>query len=296
MTAPERPAWVPERLYPFRDHWLPIDGHQVHYIDEGSGPTLLMLHGQPTWSFLYRDIVKELRDSFRCVAVDYPGFGLSTAAAGYGFTPAEHAHVVERLVLELDLRGAAPIVQDWGGPIGLWVAGRHPDRFAGLVIGNTWAWPVDDDKAKRRFSKVFGGPVGSFLTRTVQPFVNVMIQGGIKKRKVTPEMKAAYRGPFPTAASREPQVVFPRAITAGRDFLLDVASGLPKLRDKPVLIVWGDRDIAFRARDLARFQELFPSQRTVMLAGAGHFIQEDAADEIAAAVRTWWREEIEGDV
>jgi haloalkane dehalogenase len=116
-----------------------------------------MLHGNPTWSFLYRDLIKGLRDRYRCIAPDYPGFGLSRAPAGYGYRPAEHAGVIERLILELDLTGATMMVQDWGGPIGFAAATRHPDRFAAFGIGNTWAWPKSD-LATQFFSRVMGGP------------------------------------------------------------------------------------------------------------------------------------------
>jgi haloalkane dehalogenase len=145
MSPRTRPRWLTRQLYPFEDRWMEIDGHTVHYVDEGRGPVLLLLHGNPTWSFLYRDIIRRLRDSFRCVAVDYPGFGLSTAGAGYGFTPREHSAVLEKLFLALDLRDVTPVVQDWGGPIGLGLAGRQSDRISALVIGNTWAWPADGD-------------------------------------------------------------------------------------------------------------------------------------------------------
>ena len=133
------PAWLDRQRYPFTSHYLDVNGNRVHYVDEGAGPVLLLLHGNPTWSFLYRDIIMGLRERFRCVALDYPGFGLSTAAPGYGYTPAEHAAVVEQFITTLDLSGITMMVQDWGGPIGLGVAGRHPERLAALVIGNTWA-------------------------------------------------------------------------------------------------------------------------------------------------------------
>src|SRR5688572_26839324 len=115
--APARPDWVPGELYPFESRYRDVAGARIHYIDEGSGRPLLLLHGNPTWSFAYRDIVRGLRDRYRCIAVDYPGFGLSQAPPGYGFTPAEHAGVLERLVLDLDLVGVTLMVQDWGGPI-----------------------------------------------------------------------------------------------------------------------------------------------------------------------------------
>src|SRR5919198_2024713 len=131
---PARPTWVPDELFPFESRYADVSGSRVHYIDEGSGPPLLLLHGNPTWSFLYRDVVKALRDRYRCVAVDYPGFGLSSPRPGYRFTPAEHADVIEQLVVRLDLRDATMMVQDWGGPIGFAVATRHPERFAAFVI------------------------------------------------------------------------------------------------------------------------------------------------------------------
>lgn len=113
-----RPGWFDEALLPFPSHWMQIDGHDVHYLDVGTGPTLLMLHGNPTWSFLYRRMIPELADRFRCVALDYPGFGLSTPRAGYGFTAREHADVVTAFVRALDLNDATPVMQDWAGRSG----------------------------------------------------------------------------------------------------------------------------------------------------------------------------------
>ena len=101
----DRPSWVPEDLYPFESRYVDVPGARVHLVDEGDGPPLLLLHGNPTWSFLYRGIIKGLRDRFRCLAVDFPGFGLSKPPPGYGFTPAEHARVLEQLVLALELSG-----------------------------------------------------------------------------------------------------------------------------------------------------------------------------------------------
>lgn len=134
----ERPAWAPRELYPFETRVEAVAGARVNLVDEGAGPPLLMLHGNPTWSFLYRELVRGLRDRFRCLAVDLPGFGLSAPAPGFGFTPAEHAEVLEALVAQLDLRDVTMMVQDWGGPIGFAVATRHAERFRAFVIANTW--------------------------------------------------------------------------------------------------------------------------------------------------------------
>ena len=286
QTTGARPEWVPETLYPFEDRYAEIGGARVHYVDEGSGPPLLLLHGNPTWSFLYREIVRGLRDRYRCIAVDYPGFGLSTAAPGYGFTPAEHAGVVDQLVVQLDLQGATMMVQDWGGPIGFAVATRHPDRFAGFVIGNTWAWPKSDP-GTQVFSRLMGGPIGGYLILRRNAFVERIIPSNVKRRELPAEVMEAYRGPFPTPQSRRPMHVFPREILGSRPFLAEIERGLPALRDRPALIVWPTKDVAFRDRERARWEELFPNHRTVTLEGAGHYIQEDAPEEIVAAIRDW---------
>ena len=282
----EIPQWVPRHLYPYESRYLEVGGARVHYVDEGSGPTLLLLHGNPTWSFLYRDVIKGLRDDYRCVALDYPGFGLSTAPAGYGFTPAEHARVVEHFVAELDLRDATMMVQDWGGPIGFAAATRNPDRFARFVIGNTWAWPKSDP-GTQVFSRFLGGPIGKRLILGRNLFVERIIPRGVRRKKLAPEVMDAYRGPFPTPESRVPTWVFPREILRSRPFLGEVEAGLAKLTDRPALIVWPTKDVAFRDAERKRWEELFADHRTVPLEGAGHYIQEDAADEIVAAIRAW---------
>jgi haloalkane dehalogenase len=281
-----RPAWVPDELYPFESHYADVAGSRVHYIDEGSGPPLLLLHGNPTWSFLYRDIVKGLRDRYRCIAVDHPGFGLSSPAPGYGFTPAEHADVLEQLVLRLDLADLTMMVQDWGGPIGFAVATRHPERFAAFVIGNTWAWPKGDP-GTQVFSRLLGGPVGRRLILNRNLFVERLLPAGVRLRTLPEAVMDAYRGPFPTPGSRRPTAVFPREILASRPFLADIERRLAQLSDRPALIVWPTKDVAFGDRERERWEELFPDHRTVLLEGAGHYIQEDAPDEIVTAIQGW---------
>jgi haloalkane dehalogenase len=281
-----RPGWVPDDLYPYESHYLDADGARVHYVDEGSGPPLLLLHGNPTWSFLYRDVIAGLRDRFRCIAPDHPGFGLSTAPAGYGFTPAEHARVLERFVEELDLRDTTMMVQDWGGPIGFAVATRHPDRFARFVIGNTWAWPKSDP-GTQAFSRFLGGPIGRRLILGRNLFVERILPGGVRRKKLTPAVMEAYRGPFPTPQSRVPTWVFPREILGSRPFLAEVEAGLPAVADRPALLVWPTKDVAFRDPERKRWEEVFSDHRTVTLEGAGHYIQEDAADDIVAAILDW---------
>jgi haloalkane dehalogenase len=136
MTDTRRPAWVDDDPFPFESRFVTIDGHTIHYVDEGSGPALLLLHGNPTWSFVYRDVIHALRDEFRCVALDYPGFGLSSPRPGYRCLPEEHTHVVTAFVDALGLSGVTLVAHDWGGPIGLATVEQRPPRSTG------WCWPT----------------------------------------------------------------------------------------------------------------------------------------------------------
>ena len=288
-TPGRRPEWLSDELFPFESHFTEIDGHSIHYVDEGNGPALLMLHGNPVWSFVHREVIKELRGQFRCVALDYPGFGLSSAAEGYRYLPSEHAEVVERFIDRLGLTGITLMVNDWGGPIGFSIAGRRPELFSALVIGNTWAWPVNGDRHFEWFSKMLGGPVGRFLIRRFNLFVNVLIPKGHARRHLSAAEMAHYRAPFPTPESRLPTSIFPRQIIRAGPWLAEVERGLAKLVDCPVLLLWGDRDIAFRATERERFERLLPQATTVHLQGVGHFVASDAAPDVAAAIQSWQR-------
>ena len=284
----DRPGWFDDGLFPYESRFVEAGGARVHYVDEGEGPVLLLLHGNPTWSFLYRHVIRELRGDFRCVAPDYPGFGLSTAPRGYAFTAVEHSRVVEAFVDALDLNSITMMVQDWGGPIGLGMAGRRRDRFRALVIGNTWAWPATGDRATVRFAKLMGSKPAGFLIKRFNFFVNGVMPRGVRRTKLSKAVLDMYRGPFPTPESRIPTHVFPAQILDATPYLAEVEAGLGRLAHLPALIVWGDADVAFKDRHRERWEATFPQHHTVILEGAGHYIQEDAGEEIAAAISTWW--------
>lgn len=206
-TPGRRPDWVSDELFPFTSHFADIDGHILHYVDEGEGPVLLLYHGNPTWSFLYRDIIRELRAEFRCVVFDYPGMGLSAAAPGFTFRAAELAVVAEAFVDHLDLRAITPMVQNWGGPIGLAAAIRHPQRYHALIIGNAWGWPaaaLSERVRNRVFSTLWGGPLGRTAIKHGNLFANMILPAGHKRRRLSDEEMAHYLLPFADPASRTP--------------------------------------------------------------------------------------------
>lgn len=183
--------------FPFHSRFLDM-GARIHYIDEGTGPALLMIHGNPTWSFVFRHLILLLCDSFRCVALDLPGFGLSERPPDYGFLPEEQVRVVAGFVEGLGLRSFTPMVQDWGGPIGLYVAGFAPERIERLVIGNTWCWTMNGDFHCEMFSRTPGGPLGRLAIRRFNAFVNGFVPAGIKRKPITEQLIDAYRKPFVT--------------------------------------------------------------------------------------------------
>jgi haloalkane dehalogenase len=283
----DRPAWVPQHLYPFESRTVEIDGNRVHYIDEGAGPTILFLHGNPTWSFLYRNVVLALRDSFRCVALDYPGFGLSAAAHDYDFTAASHADVVSRFISALDLRDVTIMGQDWGGPIGLAAATRDPQRVSGFVFGNTWAWPLNGIFHFEAFARLMGSrPIGLAILHA-NLFVNLMIPLGTATR-LSSEVMEAYRGPFASKEARRATWDFPRELLRSKPFLEEIAADIDLVSQLPTLFTWGGGDFALRKSvELPRFQTLFRNHQTLVIDHAKHFFQEDAPLDVALAIRNW---------
>ncbi len=246
-------------LFPFQSRWLEIDGIRVHYVDEGAGRPILMCHGNPTWSFLYRKLIGRLQGQSRCVAVDYPGFGLSDRPEGYGYTPAEHAAIVGRLVDQLGLDGFIVMGQDWGGPIGMSVASQRAERVAGLVFMNTWFWRTDR-LAMQLFSRVMSSrPLQRrILERNL--FVERLMPGSVS-HPLEAEVLEHYRRAQPTAQARWGWRSSP-------------ARAWPRVRG------WS----AWPTRRPERWQRSFPAAEVVVLADANHYIQEDAPDQIADAV------------
>jgi haloalkane dehalogenase len=271
------------RLFPFESRWLEGPEGKIHYIDEGQGPPVLFLHGNPTWSFLYRGIIIRLRKDFRCLALDLPGFGLSGPPPGYRFTPAEHARAVHGFVESLDLSGLTVMGHDWGGPIGLRVAADLPERVRALVMGNTWYWPTTALHL-RAFSWLTSTGYVQGLIHRKNLFVERMIPLGVK-HPLADEVLDHYRGPFPSVDSRAAVAELARQINLSANWLaeleVDVRTSLGPI---PLLLTWGMEDLAFTPAFMDRFQADFETTGVVRL-DAKHYIQEDAPGEVSGAIR-----------
>ena len=275
--------FVPDRnLFPFESRWFQSSVGQVHYIDEGSGPPILFLHGNPTWSFLYRGVVIRLKKHFRCIAVDYPGFGLSAHPYEYGYTAGEHTDVMTEFVRELALENLTVMGQGWGGSIGMRLALTESKRIRALVMGNTWYWPLDSPIMQGFARVTSSGWVQSQIFKR-NTFVERILPLGAK-HKLAPEVMAHYRGPLRTMDSRAGVAEFLRELNHASPWLGSIADEVPDaLGHLPLLLTWGIYDPLFTSSMMERFKADFRSVRATRL-DAKHYIQEDAPAEIAKAI------------
>ncbi|MGI9615984.1 MAG: alpha/beta fold hydrolase [Acidimicrobiales bacterium] len=270
-------------LFPFESRWFDSSVGPMHYVDEGEGRPLILFHGNPDWSFLYRKIITQLQDQFRCIAMDYPGFGLSVhPASGYSYTPGEHAAAVGELIDHLDLHDAIVMGADWGGPIGLDVASRRSERITGLVIGNTWAWPADTPML-RFFSRLMGSPPLQALIKRRNFFVNPAMKRTFETAVSEAEFEH-YTAVVPTPAHRRGIAEFPKQIRAARPWLAELEQRvITNFADTPMLLVWGTKDPVFRSI-LPGWERRFPNAKVVRLDTASHYLQEDEPEKIADAI------------
>jgi haloalkane dehalogenase len=287
-----RPDWLDAETFPFESKWINIEGNRIHYIDEGKGPVFLFLHGQATWSFLYRNIIKRLRNRFRCIALDFPGFGLSTAPPDYRKTITDDSRLVELFIQALGLDDITLVVHDLGGSTGLGVVGRYPAWFRGLVIANSFAFSLEDYRSTTRFLKLFGSAFFGFINVNLDLLSHLtarMVNGG----KLSKAERRAYLGPTSKSRSsrRYQQQWFKAAVHSG-DYLADLEQRLLPLKEMPVLLTFGDQDAAYKAGFMQRFEEMFPNHRSMVIKGSDHFPQEHAPEEIAESIQNWWEEEV----
>ncbi|WP_082828087.1 MULTISPECIES: alpha/beta fold hydrolase [unclassified Marinomonas] len=275
----QRPFIVDKDEYPFESHWYERDGVSMHYVDEGDGVPIVLTHGNPDWSFLNRNIIKEMSKKARVIAYDLPGFGFSDTPHNFGFTPKEHSEWVESLIFEhLKLDKFILVVQDWGGPTGLNIATNHPDSILGLVISNTWAWKPEG--SLRDFSIMMSTPDMQQKIIDLNFFAGALMPSNINT--VSGSNKAitdAYALAFPTPESRRGTAVFPEQIVGAEEWVQNIEERLTTLADKPAHIIFGMKDKAVATKDnIDRWCRHFPNADVLLLQDAGHFTQEDSPE------------------
>jgi cis-3-alkyl-4-acyloxetan-2-one decarboxylase len=282
-------------LYPFQSHEVTLGGHRCHYLDEGNGPVLLMVHGNPTWSFYWRSLILALRDRYRVVAVDQIGCGLSDKPArhAYSYRLAQRSADLKQLIEKLDLRQITLVAHDWGGVIGMGTAVAAPERFSRFVLMNTATfrmprcpWPIH----------LCHLPLfGPLAVQGLNLFVRAALRTTVCKReRMTPAVKAGYAAPYDCWSHRVAVLGFVLDIPLKPSHpsyrtLVEIEQGLAQFAGHPICLIWGMRDWCFTPVFLERFLEFFPEAEMHRLADAGHYVVEDAHEQIAPLMEEFCR-------
>lgn len=285
--ANRKAPWRP--LYPFESNFMHLpSGQRMHYLDEGQGEPILAVHGNPTWSFYYRELVKAMRGEHRVVVPDHIGCGLSDKPQDYPYRLKTHIDNLEALVDRLELPAFNLVVHDWGGAIGMGLAARRPDLVKRILFLNTAAYRSD---WMPRILAVARIPLlGALLIRGLNAFVLGALWTSTK-RSIPPAIASGYRAPYNSWANRVATLRFVQDIPMkpchpSYATLAEVEQGLPKLSGKPKTVVWGALDHVFTDRFLERWQQIYPEAEVHRLADVGHYVMEDASERVLAHLRS----------
>lgn len=278
--------------YPFKSRFLDLDGHRLHYVDEGSGPAVLMVHGNPTWSFFYRDLIKELSATHRCIAVDHLGCGLSDKPANATYNLASHIGNLKRLIASLKLESFDLIVHDWGGPIGLGAVMEEQHRVNSVVIMNTAAF--SSPRVPLRIRLCRAPVIGTLLVRGFNGFCGPAVFMAVNRRPLSFDARRGFLYPYRDWTSRVAIRAFVEDIPdreghPSHSLLARIEESLSGLNTHRVLLAWGGADFCFNRGFLTQWQEILPEARTFLVPDAGHYLLEDAGAEIIPEIREFLR-------
>jgi pimeloyl-ACP methyl ester carboxylesterase len=269
--------------YPFTPRQKTIGGHELSYIDEGQGPVVVMLHGNPTWSFFYRRLILALRDTYRVIAPDHLGCGMSAKPHDYPYRLRDHITNIEGLLDALGINRFSLIMHDWGGAIGMGVAGGRPEQVQTLVVMNTAAFPSLRIPLRIRICRT--PVIGDILIRGLNVFARAALTMAVK-RPLVPPVAAGYLAPYDSWANRIGILRFVQDIPlsskdASWETLIGIEKTLCKFVRTPMLLLWGGRDFCFNHDFFVEWRYRFPQAECRYFADAGHYLLEDAFADIA---------------
>ena len=288
------PPAVRREWYPFEGKTISLNGHRYHYLDEGEGPTVVMVHGNPTWSFYYRDLVRALRTDHRCLVPDHIGCGLSAkpTADAYDFHFEQRVDDLDAWLAQVAPTGPVTLVlHDWGGMIGMTWAHRHPERVARIVLLNTAAFHLPASKPfppALRLAR--DSALGATLITRFNAFSRAAAWVGCKRNPLPKPLQRAYTAPYETPGDRLATLRFVQDIPLapsdrGYATISEVEAGLPQFANRPIFIGCGEKDFVFDRHFLAQWRALYPNAEVHAFADAGHYVLEDVADELIPAIR-----------
>lgn len=273
--------------YPFSPNWFSTGDHKLHYVDEGEGSSVVMIHGNPTWSFYYRNLIKSLEPNHRCLALDNMGCGLSDKPQAYDYTLKQHIENVVAWIKELELESFDLVVHDWGGAIGMGVAQALPERVKKFVILNTAAFYMD--KIPKRIAVCKIPILGDLIIRGLNGFAGPATRMAVS-RPLTKEVKDGYLLPYNNWNNRIATLRFVQDIPTNPSqktfqVLGEIESFLLSLKEHSMLIGWGLKDFCFDEVFLEKWKALFPEAKVLAYPKSGHYILEDEKDTLIPEIR-----------
>lgn len=259
----------------------------MHFIDEGEGEVLLFVHGTPTWSFLYRHLIRALAGNYRCIAVDQIGFGLSEKPEDFDGRPQSHAENLAEFLEKLGLRDITLVVHDFGGPIGLGCALEMPDRIKRIAVFNTWLWETKNNPSVEKIDKIINGYIGKFLYLNLNFSPKVLLKKAFSKpRKLPKDIHRQYIHPFPDKSSRLSLLRLAQSLAGSSDWYQEQWERLDRLAGKPWLFIWGMKDGFITPDFLGRWKSRLP-QASVVELDCGHFVQEEMPEASVQALKAF---------
>jgi pimeloyl-ACP methyl ester carboxylesterase len=276
--------WLDTSEYPFASNYLDINGHKLHYIDEGRGETILFVHGTPSWSFDFRNIIKKLKTDFRCVAIDHIGFGLSDKPGHYDYSTQNHSKALEKFVLEKQLDHITLVVHDFGGPIGLDFAIQHPEKVKNLVILNSWLWSSKADADFIKLSKILKSPLLPFLYRYLNFSPKFVLPRSFGDSKISKYLLKQYTKPFADKTQRNGALTFAKSLLNDQDWFEELWNKRQTISAKPTLFIWGMKDPVIKPHYLDKFVSGFANSKTIRLETGGHFPQEELPQMVTKSI------------
>ncbi len=290
-----------ETLFPFQRNYLKRNGHTYHYLNEGQGEPVIMLHGNPSWSFYYRNLVKALRNEYQCIVPDHIGCGFSSKPSdkNYNYCLKSRIDDLEALLDSLNIhKNITLIVHDWGGMIGMGYAQRHPDRIKRLVILNTSAFHLPASKKLPLALFICRNMyIGTLLVRGLNAFSSVASYIGVKRKPMPKNIRAAYVMPFNSWRNRISTLRFIQDIPLHQNdksysLVSKISESVTQFKNTPTLICWGMQDFVFDKHFLTLWKEKMPHAQINEFADCGHYILEDASAQVIPLITKFLKQNL----
>jgi haloalkane dehalogenase len=283
-----RPDWLSLELYPFEDKWIEIGDNTIHYVDEGEGDVILFSHAAVGWSFVFRNLIKILSKSYRCIAIDFPGFGLSAAGPDYVFSISSQGDIVNRFVKALDLKDLYLVGHDTGGPSAFSAFTERPANVKGFIICDAIIFPVAEYKKISLLLWIVSTSLFKFINRQFNILINSTLKGGFINRKLSAEERDGYLKVSDTWEKRNRIAIVLSSLRKEESFMEFLKSSFETtFNDKPTLLIYGDKDPVHEMGISFRIEKMLRDVQLKLIDGEMHFPFEGAYEQISALVDQW---------